>query len=145
MKKIVVDSSVLVKWVNRIDERHLEQADSILSDFESGKIEIIAPEMSRYEVGNSLLKKKLEISLALDALVTFYSLPITFFPQTEKLSVEAYREASEARSKGYEKITYYDTTFTALAKQENAILVTDNPKHQAKIEGVNVVSLEDYK
>ncbi|MBI2010353.1 MAG: type II toxin-antitoxin system VapC family toxin [Candidatus Chisholmbacteria bacterium] len=142
--KIVVDSSVIVKWVNRIDEFHLEQADSLLSDLESGKIDIITPEIARYEVGNSLLKKRLELPLALDSLTTVYNLPITVFPQTQKLAFETYRMAHEAKTNGFKKVTYYDAAFAALARQEEAILVTDNPKHQAKISGVRVVPLETY-
>ena len=42
-------------------------------------------------------------------------------------------------------MTYYDASFIALAKQEDAILVTDNPKHQTKISGVKVVPLGEYK
>ena len=145
MKKIVADSSVIVKWVNKIDELHIEQANKLLSDLESGKVEFIAPEIAKYEVGNSLLKKRMELPMALDALGTFYNLPITYFPQTEELTFMAYRMANEARSKGYSKVTFYDTAFTALAKQEDAILVTDNPKHQAKMQGVKVMPLGKYK
>ena len=144
MRKIVVDSSVIVKWVNRIDELYLDQADSLLADLESERAEIVAPELARYEVGNSVLKKKLELSMALDTLATFYSLPITYFPQTEQLAIEAYRMAQDAWSGGHAKVTHYDTSFMALAKQEGAILVTDNPKHQTKIPGVKVVPLSDY-
>mgnify|MGYP001593042632 FL=1 len=43
------------------------------------------------------------------------------------------------------KFTYYDASFAALAKQERAVLVTANPKHQIKAAGLKVVALEDYK
>lgn len=41
-------------------------------------------------------------------------------------------------------ITYYDASFIALAKLENAQLVTDNPKHQGKTTEVKVIALQDY-
>jgi predicted nucleic acid-binding protein len=41
-------------------------------------------------------------------------------------------------------MTYYDASFVALARIENAVLVTDNPKHQAKQLAVKVISLKDY-
>lgn len=42
-------------------------------------------------------------------------------------------------------LSNYDASFAALAKRENAVLVTDNPKNQVKIKGVKVVPLEKYK
>ena len=42
-------------------------------------------------------------------------------------------------------ITYYDASFMALAKQEKATLVTDNPKHQRKIQGIKVIALKNYR
>ena len=123
---------------------HLEQADDLLAQLEQGKVDIIAPELARYEVGNSLLKKNLELPFALDSLATVYSLPITFFPETQELAFEAFRMASEAKEKGFKNVTYYDASFTALAKQEDATLVTDNPKHQARIQDVKVLPLSRY-
>ena len=36
-KKVVVDSSVIVKWVNRDNELELDQADKLLSDVQAGR------------------------------------------------------------------------------------------------------------
>lgn len=136
---MVVDSSVIVKWLNTKNEANVEKADKVLKDAESGKIGLIAPELSKYEIGNALLNKNLKLSQALDALATSYSLPVTFVPETQDLALETYRMAQK------EEITYYDASFTALAKQVGATLITDNPKHQAKVEGVKVLPLENYK
>lgn len=84
------------------------------------------------------LKAKLSISDARISLGTVYTLPIQFVPQTEKQANEAYKIALQTNT------TFYDASFVALAKQENAVLVTDNPKHQAKIKEVKVVALKDY-
>ncbi|MBI2334604.1 type II toxin-antitoxin system VapC family toxin [Candidatus Daviesbacteria bacterium] len=138
MKKIVVDSSVMVKWLNSQNEDHLEQANKVLQDAEDGIIMFLAPELSRYEIGNALLKKKMDLSKALDTLVTAYNIPVQFVPETPQLALATYKIADE------EKITYYDAAFLALAKQEEATLVTDNLKHQGKSSAIKVIALKDY-
>ena len=138
MRPTVVDSSVTVKWINQIDEKLLDQSDKLLKDAQSESVKLLAPELSKYEVGNALLKKKLELPLAYESLGTIYQLPITFIPESEQLAKETYRIAQQIG------ITYYDASFLALAKQENAVLITDNPKHQGKTAEVKVKSLANY-
>lgn len=55
-----------------------------------------------------------------------FALPIQFVAQSKEVAQETYKIAQET------DITYHDPCFIALAKQEDAELVTDNPKHQAK-------------
>ena len=138
MKPVVVDSSVTVKWINEINEKLLVQADELLADAQAGSVNLLAPELSKYEIGNALLNKKLSFLQAYQSLSTVYQLPITFVPETEELANETYRIAQQG------SITYYDASFVALAERENAILVTDNIKHQGKDSNIKVVSLKDY-
>ena len=138
MKPIVVDSSVTVKWINQIDEKLLDQADKLLADAQGGTISLLAPELSKYEIGNALLNKKLDLAKAYQSLGTVYQLPITFVSETEELANQTYQIAKLG------SITYYDAAFVALAKRENAVLVTDNPKHQARQLDVKVIPLKDY-
>lgn len=139
MKKLVVDSSVMVKWLHQEDEERLEQADRIIKDAQEGKIVIIAPELSKYEVGNALLlKKKLFPNEAKILLDSFYLLPIQFIAQSQDIANETYAIAHRVN------MTYYDASFVALAKQENAVLVTDNPKHQGKTKEIEVKPLQNY-
>jgi len=105
----------------------------------------LAPELAKYEVGNALTKKGITAAQAFQSFGTIYSLPIQFLAETEELANQTYQIASDIRMAGDSKFTYYDASFVALAKQENAILVTANPKHQNKAVGVKVVSIEDYK
>ena len=134
----MVDSSVTVKWINQIDEKLLHKADKLLGDAQAGSVSLIAPELSKYEIGNALLKKKLDLPMAHESLGTVYQLPMNFIPETEELAKQTYKVASQSG------ITYYDASFIALAKQENAVLVTENIKHQGKPQGVKVTSLRDY-
>ena len=138
MKPVVVDSSVTVKWLNQINEKILDQADELLADAQAGSVNLMAPELSKYEIGNALLNKKLDLPQAYQSLGTVYQLPITFIPETEELASLTYRIAQLG------SITYYDASFLALAERENAVLVTDNTKHQDRKSSVKVVSLKDY-
>ncbi len=140
----VLDSSVIVKWVSSDNENYLDKANTILKDAEKGKINLIAPELAKYEIGNALLKKSLPTEQAYHSLSIIANLPIRYVPETEDLAMETYKMAQEARLSGNPKFTYYDAAFNALAKSESAELITDNPKHQTKIKGVKVIALKDY-
>ena len=144
MQRVVVDSSVIVKWLIQDNELYVDKANQLLQDVSLQKVTLIAPELAKYEVGNAILKKGLTSAQAFQSLATVYSLPITFIPETEELGTETYQMAEELKLAGNIKFTYYDASFAALAKQENAVLVTDNPKHQAKIQDVFVIPLEKY-
>lgn len=138
MKPIVVDSSVTVKWLNQINEELLDRADKLLSDAQAGSVSLLAPELSKYEIGNALLNKKLNLPMAYESLGTIYQLPVTFVPESEELAKQTYKVAL------HDGITYYDASFIALAQQENATLITENIKHQGKSHEVKVTSLKDY-
>jgi len=136
---LVVDTSVIVKWLNRDNEEYIEQADKILKDAQLDKIIIIAPELARYEVGNVLLLgKHLSIEQASIVLAQLYKLPITFVEDTAELAEKTFELAVQA------EITYYDASFMALACQYDATLVTGNMKHQGKLNAIKVRAIKDY-
>lgn len=137
-QKILVDASVMIKWLRLEREDYLEQADKLFKDFQQGKVELYAPELAKYEVGNVLVKRKLVPDEAKTSLATYYSLPINFIPETPELAKEAYQFANELN------ITYYDGTYLSLAKEINATLVTENIKHLGKTTKVKVLSLVNY-
>jgi len=140
LPKVVIDSLVIFKWLYRADEKYLKQADKLLQDGYTNKIILLAPELAKYEVGNVLLvAKKLDLEKAKETLEFFYTLPVQFISETIELSKETY---AISRKSG---ITFYDASFVALAKQEKAVLITDNPKHQQKFPGVKVIPLKDYQ
>lgn len=137
--KIIIDSSVILKWLYKENEKYLEQAESVLKDIIEGKIQSLAPDLAKYEVFNVLLKsKKLPYLEAKEAINFILDTPIGFRTLGRELAYDTYQFGLDAG------ITYYDASFIALAKQEKATLVTDNPKHQAKIKEVKVVALKDY-
>lgn len=137
--KVVVDTSVLVKWLNKTDEKDIDKADEIMKAALDGDIQLLAPELAKYELGNVLLKgKQLTQQEAYISLGTAYSLPINFISESEELAKDTYNLAFNL------KITYYDASFMSLAKQNDAVLVTENIKHQGKSLDIKVKSLGDY-
>ena len=139
MQKLVIDSSVIVKWLNQEDEERLNQADKILEDVKKDQVALITPELTKYEIGNALLiRKRISANEAKVTFSTLFTFPIQFISQSEELANETYQIAKNAN------ITYYDASFIALAKQEDAELVTDNPKHQGKSSDIKVKSLAEY-
>jgi predicted nucleic acid-binding protein len=139
MQKVVVDSSVIVKWLNQQDEERIIQADKILMKAQNSELIIFTSELAKYEIGNALLiHKELSPEDASGVFENFFNLPIQCISHSPALAKETYVIARK------EKITFYDASFIALAKQENAVLITDNPKHQGKTKKIPVVSLADY-
>ena len=139
MTQIIPDTSVIIKWLNKDKESNLEQSSKLLEEALDGKIELVVPELAKYEVGNVLLKsKKLTPQEANISLGTIYALPITFVGETEDLAKQTFDLAFK------HKITYYDASFMSLAKKYKATLVTDNIKHQDKSSEVKTVSLQNY-
>lgn len=138
MNILVVDTSVIVKWLNQTKEQNLEQADKILQDVRRGEIELIAPELAKYEVGNVLITKGVTASQAETSLSILYAFPITFITESLDLAEQAYSLADELG------ITYYDALFLSLARQYEATLFTENIKHQGKSKDIKVKSLKDY-
>ncbi len=137
--KIVVDSSVIVKWLNQDKEDGLDKADKLLANSQAGKVMLLAPELAKYEVGNVLkFGKKLSLEQAEIALTELFKIPVTFIPQSVELTLETLRLAFAL------DITYYDASFLSLAKQFDAALITDNIKHQGRKSDIKVVSLKDY-
>jgi predicted nucleic acid-binding protein len=138
-QKIVVDSSVIIKWLSKQDEKYIKNADKLLKNVQNKKIDIYAPELSKYEVANALLKgKALDIKKARAALTAFYNLPIYFIPENKQIAQNAYAIALK------QNITYYDASFIALARDLEASLVTDNIKHQGKISLIKIIPLPKY-
>lgn len=136
---IVIDSSVIIKWLSQDNENLLEEADKILKDVQREHIVLFAPELAKYEVGNVLLfSKNLSPEQAKIVLAKLYNLPLSFVSESEELANQTYTIASDCG------ITYYDASFISLAKQYGATLITDNIKHQRKDPSIKVIALKDY-
>lgn len=128
----------MVKWVNGQNEDNLEKADQVRRDARLGKVEILAPELAKYEIGNALLNKRMTLPETKLSQATIYSLPITFIPMSQVNADETIEIATK------NNITFYDAAFVSLAKEKSATLITANPKHHRQFPGVKVVDLKTY-
>ena len=136
--KIVVDSSVAVKWLSDEEEQYIRQADLILEHAAREKLELAAPVFMKYEVGNALRYKKISEDGKLEILRKFYGIPIKFYGISAKQAKTAFEMARQAG------ITFYDAVFMELAQRLKAALITANPKHQKDFSGVKVINIKDY-
>lgn len=137
-KKIVVDSSVVVKWLSSQGEEDISQSDKLLKDCEKGKIKLFVPELTKTEIGNAICYKGMDLPQSKITLATLYSLPITFVILEKE---QALQTLEISKSKG---ITYYDGLFISLAEWLSASLVTANPKHQKGSRKIQIIPLKKY-
>ncbi len=119
MAKLVVDSSVAVKWF--VVEPYSTQAREILDGYQNGTLTFIAPDLINAEFGNIVWKKHLfqgvDAADAQDIIDAFRALHFIFTPSAALLD-DAYRIAVAHRR------TVYDSLFVALSLRENCQFVT---------------------
>lgn len=121
--KIVVDTSVLIKWIKTKDEELVNEARRLLADIERRPLEVHVPALLLYEVGNILLlKTDLDAAGLNEALSNLEALPFTVAPPATPLLKRAARLGKELG------LTFYDASFLALAVELNCPLITaDRP------------------
>ena len=121
--KIVVDTSVLIKWIKTKNEELLNEARRLLADIERRPLEVHVPALLVYEVGNILLlKTDLDAAGLNDALSNLEALPFTVAPPATPLLKRGARLGRELR------LTFYDASFLALAVELDCPFVTaDQP------------------
>src|SRR4051794_14604302 len=94
MERVVVDSSVVIKWL--VPEPLSDDARRVLSGYQSGALTLLAPDLINAEVGNVIWKKQRFLGLVpADAQLlveAFRALTFTLTPTAELLDA-AYRLA----------------------------------------------------
>jgi predicted nucleic acid-binding protein len=123
MDKIVVDSSVAIKWF--VVEPLSTEARRILDGYQTGVLTLLAPDLINAEVSNIVWKKQRFQGLAaMDAqqiIDEFQKLTIVFTP-TAALLDEAFRLAV-----AHER-TVYDALYIALSVRQQCPYVTADEK-----------------
>lgn len=122
--KIVVDSSVAIKWY--IPQPYSSQARQILDDYQTEKLtSLLAPDLIYAEVGNIIWKYQrfqgLATNDALEILNQFKSLGFLVFPISHLLE-DAYSVAINHQR------TVYDSLYLALSLREQCRFVTADQK-----------------
>lgn len=123
MEKIVVDSSVAVKWF--VKETHSSLAGKILHEYGQGRWEFLAPDLIYAEYGNIIWKKRVfqgfDASDADFAVKKFQSIALTLTP------VKDIFDAAFKIAVRYKR-TFYDSLYLALSVRENCEFVTADEK-----------------
>ena len=117
--KIVVDSSVLIKWFKSRNEDLLAEAHALLDEVERRPLEVHVPALLLYEIGNILLlKTRLEPATLNNAIDRLEALPLSVAPPATPLLKRAARLGREL------DLTFYDASFLALAVELDSPFIT---------------------
>jgi predicted nucleic acid-binding protein len=117
--KIVVDTSVLIKWFKTRGEGLLAEAKQLREEIERRPIEVHVPALLLYEVGNIfLLKARLGLPSLDKAVESLEGLPFLVAPPATPLLKRALRLGREFG------LTFYDASFLALAVELDCPFVT---------------------
>jgi predicted nucleic acid-binding protein len=117
--KIVIDSSVLIKWVKTRNEELMKEARGLLSQVEKQALEVHVPSLLLYQIGNILLLKTQLDGTALDeALMHLEQFPFIVAPPAVPLLKQA------ARLSRRWSLTFYDASFLALAVELDCPFIT---------------------
>lgn len=136
--RIVVDTSVLIKWFKRRDEELLREAEQLLEEIERRPVEVQVPALLLYDVGNILLlKTRLGLAALDDTVERIEALPFVVAPPATPLLKRALRLGREL------SITFYDASFLALAVELECLFVTADQRlfeHARSLQGVRHLS-----
>ncbi len=117
--KIVVDSSVLIKWFKSRNEDLLAEAHALLDEVERRPLEVHVPALLLYEIGNILLvKTRLEPAALKNAIDRLEALPLSVAPPATPLLKRAARLGRDL------DLTFYDASFLALAVELDSPFIT---------------------
>lgn len=120
---MILDASVVFKWIRDGEEPNRDTALRLLKDHLSGKEKIIIPNFLYLEIANVLVTKTKisdeDLHLALEVL---FSLNIGVY----EISNDDIREASTLARKY--KTSVYDMIYAVIAKKHKTFLVTADEK-----------------
>ncbi|MEQ8464571.1 type II toxin-antitoxin system VapC family toxin [Coleofasciculus sp. E1-EBD-02] len=141
MKKVVIDSSVAIKWY--VPQPYSSQAIQILNDYQAGTIALLAPDLIYAEVGNITWKlyrfQGLSASDAQTIIDAFQLVKFNRVPAASLLK-DAYQFA----------VTYqrsvYDSLYIALSLRQQCQFVTADQKLVNAVSAThpNVISIGNW-
>jgi len=139
-KRVVVDTSVAVKWFSKEGEGLAPQALSLLRFCRDERIKLVVPDIIIYELANALkIGKSLPQQLVLQSIKDF----MDFGPQI--VSVDAYWVAQGLEFMFQANLTVYDAVFVAVAEVFDIPLITEDRKHHRKSVSSRITYLDDFK
>ena len=110
MTRLLIDSSVLIKWLRSDGETEIQEARSIRAAHLAGDVEARIIDLALYEVGNVLLRAlrspSNDVADQLDDLLTICGAPLT-------MTADWFRLA--ANLAGEHQLSFYDASWAAAA------------------------------
>ncbi len=139
MKKLVLDSSVFLKQF--LDENDSSQAVDFLTKILTKKIEIIVPDLFRYEVLSTMAKEHQTLfDEALESIENYqFNVLNIVVPSLKNI-----KKAKSLTEIGHNKSgfpSFYDAIYHALAIENNCYFVTSDKKHYEKTRHLGHVKL----
>lgn len=140
MKKLVIDTSVCLKWV--LEEEDSEKARFLLKQQENNELLLIVPQLWEYEIVNgfasAVLRKKVPF------LTANKLLKMVLEAKLEIISMIDLLERCLENANKYQ-ISAYDSAYVTLASENGIILVSADDKLVTKVGDQKLaVSLKDF-
>jgi len=138
MQCVVLDASVLLKWVlPSAKEAHVEQALALQTAIAVDEIRACVPTLWFYEVANSLARQLPDsASFLLDQLRAFDLDEIGMDAELQRIALQLVRECG---------VTFYDASYHAIAIAQDGMFVTSDARHIERTRTVgHVAHLADW-
>ncbi len=134
MKKLVVDASVIIKWVaGDPAEADQDRALMLLKAWMNGEVELMAPALWQYEVGN-FLGRRLP-GKAGEKFALLFNLGIKSLHLTPTMCRRCFAWMKERA------VTFYDAAYLAVAVEAGGMLVTADEKFQQEMKSCGNIGL----
>lgn len=129
MNRLILDTSVVIKWFSSCDENDLENALRLRDDIVSGRCQAIIPGLLIYEMANALhFNPYFEAGDVKAAVESLFDMDLTIRQAGKELAGRAIEIARQ-----YEA-TVYDACFLALAEMEKGVLITADYRFASKVQ-----------
>ncbi|MCL4386243.1 MAG: type II toxin-antitoxin system VapC family toxin [Cyanobacteria bacterium] len=147
-EKIILDTSVIIKWFFEEDEENVKTANLILNKYHNNEIQIIAPEIALFEISN-VIKNRInnleDKNTGAEIIDKIFNLGIIFYV-TKEILKNAFNIAIDINE------SVYDCIFIAVAEHFKSKFITDDKKlllnysnFKANSENkIQIVLLENY-
>jgi predicted nucleic acid-binding protein len=138
----VIDASVASRFL--LVEDLSDKAKLVLESFLEGNLDLRAPKLVVYEVGNTLWKAVKQGFINLDEAKQKFSYFLELRINSIKLDGKEHKEVLEWSVKN--NATYYDSTYVRSSKKIGATLLTaDDTLYEKAHEEIPTLHLKDYQ
>jgi predicted nucleic acid-binding protein len=138
----VIDASVASRFL--LIEDLSDEANLVLESFLEGNLDLRAPKLVIYEVGNTLWKAVKQGFISLDEATQKFSYFLELRINSIELDRKEHKEVLEWGVKN--NATYYDSTYVRSSKKIGATLLTaDDTLYEKAREEIPTIHLKDYQ